>query len=966
MTKGDDVMPKEKILIVEDERVVARDIQNRLKNLGYSVCGSASSGEDAVKKTSELQPDLVLMDIVLKGEMDGIDAAGQIRERFNIPVVYLTAFSDEKTLQRARLTGPYGYILKPFEDSELRSNIEVALYKGEMDARIEYLNRIIRAIRSVNQLIVREKDPDRLIQDTCEKLIETRGFLSGWIALVDENGELIKTAEAGLGKDFLTMVERLKRGELTECAKRALAKPDVVVITDPSTTCTDCPLAKSYHGRGAMSIRMEHGGKVYGLLTVSTPIDFMTEDELSLFKEIAGDISFGLHAIKIEKERKLAEEGLRERTYELGERVKELNCLYGISELAETPDISLEEIYQGVANLIPHAWQYRGNTCARIIMGNQEFRTNNFRETNWKQTEDIRVKGEKNGILEVFCREEKPESDGGPFLKEERYLINEIAKRLGKITERILDKEALRKSEQRYRTLVESSTDAILMMDNERRIVSCNRAFLDLFGYKKNEVKGEPIRIIHKSDDSFRSFAERFYPMSKEVGLFRAGYEFMTKDGTILPVEAVTSNIKSDDGSTIGYVSIIRDMTEHKKLEAQLRRGQRMEAISTLAGGIAHDFNNILSAILGYAQLAQMELDPESEPYADLKEVILSANRAKLLIQQILAIGRDQEQEKQSIQLKYVFEEALKLLRSTLPSTIEIREIYDKDAGVIEADPTQMHQVLMNLCTNAAHAMQEEVGILEVRLRNGEFGLRPIGSYSPAWKPSGLEAAPEGARNAGQNVPPDHYLELTVSDTGCGMTPEVLEKVFDPYFTTKEKGEGTGIGLSVVHGIVTQHGGDITVESEPGKGSTFHVYLPLTQAQEEQPEVKEETPLPKGNERILFIDDEETLAEMGKKMLMHLGYDATPMTSSIEALALFKEDPNQFDLVITDTTMPHMPGDILAKELMKIRPDIPVVISTGHSERISPEKAEEMGIKGFLMKPLTMRNLAETVRRALD
>ena len=959
-------MPREKILIVEDERVVAMDIQNRLKDLGYFVCGSASSGEDAVKKTSELQPDLVLMDIVLKGDMDGIDAAGQIRERFNIPVVYLTAFSDEKTLQRARLTGPYGYILKPFEDSELRSNIEMALYKGVMDARIEHLNRIIRAIRSVNQLIVREKDPDRLIQDACDNLIETRGFLSGWIALVDENGELIKTAESGLGKDFLTMVERLKRGELTECAKRALAKPDVVVIKDPSTTCSDCPLVKSYHGRGAMSIRMEHDGKVYGLLTVSTPIDFMTEEELSLFKEIAGDISFALYAMEVEKERKLSEEGLRERTYELGERVKELNCLYGISELAETPDISLEKIYQGVANLIPHSWQYPGSTCARLILGNQEFRTNNFRETNWKQTEDIRVEGEKNGILEVFCLEERPESDGGPFLKQERYLINEIAKRLGKITERILAKEALRKSEGRYRTLVESSTDAILMMDNERRIVSCNRAFLDLFGYKMNEVEGEPIRIIHKSDDSFRSFAEMFYPMSKEVGFFRAGYEFITKDGTILPVETVTSNIKSDDGSTIGYVSIIRDMTEHKRLEAQLRRAQRMEAISTLAGGIAHDFNNILSAVMGYGQLAQMKLDPDSEPYADLKEVLQATNRARLLIRQILAIGGDQEQERQSMQLKYTVKEALKLLRSTLPSTIEIRETYEPDVGIINADPTQMHQVIMNLCTNAGHAMEKSGGILEVRLRNAEFGLRPIGAYPPAWKPYGLEAAPEGARNAEQNVPPGLYLKLTVSDTGRGMEPQVLEKIFDPYFTTKEKGEGTGIGLSVVHGIVTQHGGAITVESEQGKGSTFHVYLPLTQREQEQPEVQEETPLPKGNERILFIDDEAALANMGKQMLMRLGYDVTSMTSSIEALALFRKDTKQFDLVITDTTMPHMPGDTLAQEMMKIRPDIPVVISTGHSKRISPEKAEEMGIKGFLMKPLAMRDLAETVRKVLN
>jgi len=305
-------MPKEKILIVEDERVVAMDIQNRLKDLGYSVCGLASSGEEAVKKASEIQPDLILMDIVLKGRMDGIDAARQIRERFNIPVVYLTTFSDEKTLQKARLTEPYGYILKPFDDRELRSNIEMALYKGAMEARTEHLNRVIRAIRNVNQLIVREKNPERLIQGACDNLIETRGFFYAWIALLDENEKLTATAEAGLGEDFLTMAERLKRGELPECAKRALANPDVVVIKDPSSICLDCPLTWNYYNRGAMSIRMEYGEKVYGLLTVSTPIDFITtKEEQSLFQEIAGDISFALHTIGVEEERKQAEEALK-------------------------------------------------------------------------------------------------------------------------------------------------------------------------------------------------------------------------------------------------------------------------------------------------------------------------------------------------------------------------------------------------------------------------------------------------------------------------------------------------------------------------------------------------------------------------------------------------------------------------------------------------------------------------------
>lgn len=288
--------------------------------------------------------------------------------------------------------------------------------------------------------------------------------------------------------------------------------------------------------------------------------------------------------------------------------------------------------------------------------------------------------------------------------------------------------------------------------------------------------------------------------------------------------------------------------------------------------------------------------------------------------------------------------EGLKFLRSTLPSTIEIRESYNENIGVIDADPTQMHQILMNLCTNASHAMGGETGVLAVSLGDVELRMKD--------EKSGLE--------------PGKYQKLTVGDTGCGMSPETLEKIFDPYFTTKPKGEGTGIGLSVVHGIIKQYNGKITVESEPENGTTFRVYLPVMHDEEQGPKVEEGTSLPTGEERILFIDDDERLAKIGEKELKGLGYKVTAITSSIEALALFREHPNRFDLVFTDTTMPHMPGDTLARELMKIRPDIPVVLCTGHSERITKEMAKKMGIKAFLMKPLTMQDLAKVVRKALE
>ncbi|NQT54889.1 MAG: response regulator, partial [Desulfobacteraceae bacterium] len=288
----------------------------------------------------------------------------------------------------------------------------------------------------------------------------------------------------------------------------------------------------------------------------------------------------------------------------------------------------------------------------------------------------------------------------------------------------------------------------------------------------------------------------------------------------------------------------------------------------------------------------------------------------------------------------------LKLLRSTLPSDIEIKEDIAKDVGIISADPTQMHQVVMNLCINAGHAMQKEGGVLAVGLANVELDDIAAAQYL--------------------DIDAGTYLRLTVSDTGYGMTSDVKDRIFEPYFTTKEKGVGTGMGLSVVNGIVNSHGGTITIESEPGKGSTFHVYIPLIQEGVIKPEIDIDAPISIGNERILFIDDELALVDIGKEMLKHFGYEVTSRTSSIEALELFRTKPDRFDLVITDMTMPNMTGDKLAKELIKIRPDIPIIICTGFSERISEEKAKGMGIKAFAMKPLVMQDLAKTVRKVLD
>jgi nitrogen-specific signal transduction histidine kinase/ActR/RegA family two-component response regulator len=385
---------------------------------------------------------------------------------------------------------------------------------------------------------------------------------------------------------------------------------------------------------------------------------------------------------------------------------------------------------------------------------------------------------------------------------------------------------------------------------------------------------------------------------------------------------------------------------ERQRLEDQLLQAQKMEAIGTLAGGIAHDFNNILSAIIGFTELAMLKTPEDSKIRSHLKQVLSASNRAKDTIKQILAFSRKGDKEQKPIFLNEVVNEALKLLRSTLPSTIEIRSNVEKTKNPVLANSNQIHQLLMNLCTNAAYAMREKGGILEITLREIDFDPATINR---------------------RDLQPGLYNQLSVSDTGHGMTSEVRSRIFEPYFTTREHGEGTGMGLAVVHGIVKSHRGEIVVYSEPGKGTMFDIFLPITSMEKDAgPLIDKQSSIQHGNERILFVDDEYLLAEAGKQLLENLGYQVVNRTSSIEALEAFRSQPHNFDLVVTDQTMPNMTGVQLTVELKKIRPDIPIILCTGFSEKVNEKNFLAKGISSFLMKPLISDDLARIVRHVLD
>jgi PAS domain S-box-containing protein len=409
--------------------------------------------------------------------------------------------------------------------------------------------------------------------------------------------------------------------------------------------------------------------------------------------------------------------------------------------------------------------------------------------------------------------------------------------------------------------------------------------------------------------------------------------------------------IKWPDGRYV-RMQIATDISRIKELEsarrqneARMRQSHKMEAIGTLAGGIAHDFNNILSAIIGFTELSLIETEKRSTLHTNLKEVINAGNRAKDLVSQILTFSRHGEYQVKPVQLGPITKEALKLMRSTLPSTVEIRQQIDDDLDPVLADATQIHQILINLCTNAAHAMKPDGGVLEVKLEKADIDSTLADGYS--------------------DIEPGPYLLLQVSDNGSGIPDDIIDSIFDPYFTTKKPGEGTGLGLSVVHGIVKSYWGDIRVQTQLGRGTTFEIVLPTVKDDTLQ-QKSESTPLPTGNEHILLVDDEPALVKIGQQMLISLGYKVVTHTESSRALEIFNNQPWAFDLVISDMTMPGLTGEKLAQEMLDVRPDIPVILYTGFSQQISEQNAYALGIRAFLYKPINLEKLARTVRTVLD
>jgi PAS domain S-box-containing protein len=586
-----------------------------------------------------------------------------------------------------------------------------------------------------------------------------------------------------------------------------------------------------------------------------------------------------------------------------------------------------------------------GQKCYQVLQSGQdspcEFCTNGLLLDGQGCAADVHVWEFQNTVDHEWyeCRDQAIRWTDGQLVRLE-IATNISARKQGQT--------ALLQEKERLAVTLRSIGDGVITTDVDGKVVLVNRVAEVLTGWSQAEAAGQPLmtvfNIVNKhTQEQCVNPVLKIYERGEIIAL-ENDVELVAQDGTRRIIDDSGAPIRGQDSQIIGAVLVFRDVTEELRQEEELQKARKLESVGVLAGGIAHDFNNILSAILGYTELSMFEMPTESPISNNLKHVHEAGQRAKELVKQILTIARQSDQVMNPVSVGSITKEALKLIRSSIPSSIEIIQKIESKS-VIMGDSTQIHQILMNLCTNAAQSMEKNGGELSVHV-------------------SDVFLSSDSKTNM-LNLKSGNYVKLTVSDNGEGIPSKNIKSIFEPYYSTKEPGEGTGLGLAIVHGIIKSHGGEITVNSAIAKGSEFIVYFPITKESEET-QIHDQKILPTGREHILFVDDEDPIVDMSTKILKRLGYSVTALTNSLEALELFRSNPDHFDLVITDMTMPKMTGDKLAAEMLKIRSDIPVIICTGYSKKISNTIFGENHIKAICQKPLSMNELATKIREVLS
>jgi PAS domain S-box-containing protein len=842
--------------------------------------------------------------------------------------------------------------------AHLGTSVSLAIQNVKSNDRLKLLSE------TASELLATDK-PQEIINELCQKVMAHLDCHTFFNYLVDaEKGCLHLNAYAGIPEEAGREVEWLDYGTaVCGCAARDASR--IVCENIPETPDIRTEMVKSFGIKAYACHPLFSRGLVIGTLSFGTRTrTTFTEDELSLMKTVADQVAIAMERMqlldRIRRARDELEARVQERTMELRsvvaalqdemvERTQAEEALRGASIYARS---LIEASIDPLVTISPEGKVTDVNKATELVTGTSREQLIGSDFSDYFTEPDKARAGYQKVFKEGSVRNYPLAIRGaGGRVTEVLYNAtvykNEAGEAQGVFAAArdITEQKAAEQERLRLIATIEQSSESIVITDHAGEILYVNPAFSHINDYLPREAKGKNYFDIIMGDGGDKGFKKKLTDILDRGLVWEDHLIRNKKDGSSYELEVTISPVREKSGKIINYSIIERDVTREAILEQHLRQQQKMEALGTLAGGIAHDFNNILMPIMINTELSLYETPQASPTNQYLKTVLEAAQRGQELVKQIIAFSRQKEQERKPIQLSPIIKETLKFLRATVSKNIEIRDQVDIGSGMILGDPTQIHQVLTNLCSNAAYAMREKGGMLEVSLTNVEVDAHQVAQHLD------LKLGP--------------YLKLMVSDTGHGMSQDIMKRIFDPFFTTKKTGEGAGMGLAVVHGIVKRHGGAIITYSEPGKGSTFNIFFPRIESDVEQKTVDLEA-IPMGTERILFVDDEDVQCQSSQRLLERLGYTVITQTDGLEALTAFRSKPWAFDLVITDQNMPHMTGMQLAEKMMHTRSDIPIILCTGFSEVVSEKEAKGMGIREFMMKPFSARQLAETIRRVLD
>ncbi len=878
-------MSRQKILIVEDESLVALDIRRTLIRLDYDVTAIACTGQDALMSVADDTPDLVLMDIGLRGPMDGVETAQQIRGRHDLPVVYLTANLDISTLERAKITGPFGFVLKPFQEGELRIAIELALYKHATE----------------------------------KKLYESQRWLSAILRCVDD--AVIATDEYGVVKFMNSGAESLTGWtEATACEKKL---SDIIVLRSERRTTDSGLFFSTETGTitgGENSVHSQlvcTDGTIKYVLSTSQPI----RNENGLIRGAVLTLHDETGHRNTEEHLRTLSRAMEQSPASVVITDAEAVITYVNNKYTEITGYSFDELVGQNPRIIKSGLTpvetYRD--LWRTINAGMEW-----------HGEILNKK--KNGELFWESNVISPVLDG------DRNITHILA-----VKEDITDRRNAEELIREQASLLDIANDAIIVCDLDNYIIFWNKGAERMYGWTQEEAIGSntttllyhPSKSIKNNDVLSSTLAA-----DQWTGEIRQ----RTKSDQELTVQSRWTLVRDKRGIPKSILIVNTDITEKKVLEAQFLRAQRMESLGTLAGGIAHDLNNVLAPILMSIQILKGRTADE-KMLRILTTLETSAMRGGEMVKQILVFARGMGGEQTVIDPHLLVLDVQSILKETIGKKIHVLADVQENIWKFVGDITQLHQVLMNLCINARDAMP-----------NG--GMLTISAANTQVDENFARTLPDV--NAGS------YMMLTVTDTGVGMPREVIEKIFDPFYTTKDIGKGTGLGLSTVHAIVKSHGGFINVFSEIGKGTTFRVYFPAFAPQDEMQKPEQAGPMVMGKgECILVVDDEVAIREITKSTLTSFNYSVLTAADGTEALAIFAQHADSIDLVLTDMMMPFMDGPTTVWAIRKISPSVKIITTTGLTEKIDRSMLANEPVQGFLPKPYTAIRLLEAIQNAL-